>query len=117
MMTGTIGGPTLHEFSTEGCAAIRSASDDGPALLSAERLVSFAPSLCVREEEITLLRALKALDTEQKGYLEEAQLRSAMMSGEECLSAEEVDDMWMAMRDPGTNRAYYCDFAEILARE
>ncbi|KAG5493488.1 hypothetical protein JIQ42_01856 [Leishmania sp. Namibia] len=117
IMTGTLGGPTLLQFSAKGRTAKASVSGDGPVFLSAESLERFAPSVCVREEEATLLRAFEALDTERKGYLEEAPLRSAMMDGEEGLSAEEVDDMWIAMRDPETNRAYYRDFAEILASE
>ncbi|CBZ29863.1 conserved hypothetical protein [Leishmania mexicana MHOM/GT/2001/U1103] len=117
IMTGTLGGPTLHAFAAENLAAITSASDDGPVRLSAERLANFVPSVCVREEEVTLLRAFEALDKDQKGYLEMVELRAAMMEGDECFSSEEVDDMWMAMLDPETNRAYYRDFAEILARE
>ncbi|CAG9580629.1 conserved hypothetical protein [Leishmania major strain Friedlin] len=117
MMTGTLGGPTLHAFAAENRAATTSASEDGPVRLSAERLANFVPSVCVRGEEVTLLRAFEALDKEQKGYLEEVELRAAMMEGDECFSSEEVDDMWMAMLDPETNRAHYRDFAEILARE
>ncbi|TPP53799.1 hypothetical protein CGC20_11080 [Leishmania donovani] len=117
MMTGTLGGPTLHAFAAENFAATTPASDDGPVRLSAERLVNFVPSVCVREEEVTLLRAFEALDKEQKGYLEEVELRAAMMEGDECFSSEEVDNMWMAMLDPETNRAHYRDFAEILARD
>ncbi|KAG5469337.1 hypothetical protein LSCM1_02552 [Leishmania martiniquensis] len=117
MMTGTLGGPTLLPFSTESRASTAPISDDDPVFLSAERLKSFAPSVCVREEKATLLRAFEAIDTEKKGYLEEVQLRSAMKDGEEGLSPEEVDDMWLAMCDPETNRAYYRDFVEILASE
>ncbi|KAK7194740.1 hypothetical protein NESM_000394000 [Novymonas esmeraldas] len=111
MMTGTLGGPTLYEFTV--------AAPDGstPACLSVERLTTFKPSLCVRAEETELFRAFEALDTTNRGYLEEVQLRSAMMEGKESLSAEEAEEMWLAMRDPETNRAHYRDFAEILARD
>ncbi|GET91803.1 hypothetical protein, conserved [Leishmania tarentolae] len=117
MMTGSLGGPTLHALATANSTATTPAGDDNPVRLSAKRLLNFAPSMCVREEEVTLLRAFEALDKEKKGYLEEVELRAAMMEGDECLSTEEMDDMWMAMCDPETNRVYYRDFAEILAKE
>ncbi|KAG5495026.1 hypothetical protein JKF63_02078 [Porcisia hertigi] len=117
MMTGTLGGPTLRKYSTASSAATMPAVEGSGVYLSAERLASFAPSLCVRKDEMTLLRAFEALDIDHRGYLEEDQIRTALMNGEESLLAEEVDIMWMAMCDPETNCAYYRDFAEILARE
>lgn len=114
LMTGTIGGPTLRAFAV---AATESAGESAAGKLSVERLEELKPSLCVRDTEETLFRAFAALDVDQKGYLELEDLRNSMMSEGEPFSSAEVDEMWAAMQDPETNRVYYRDFADVLARE
>ncbi|KAL7700132.1 hypothetical protein N2W54_004922 [Lotmaria passim] len=114
VVTGTIGGPTLREFAV---AAPASAEEAASGKLSFERLEHFTPSLCARDDEATLFRAFEALDVQRKGYLEEDDLRVPMTTEGDRFSAEEANEMWMAMRDPESNRLYYRDFADVLARE
>ncbi|KPA76739.1 hypothetical protein ABB37_07569 [Leptomonas pyrrhocoris] len=114
LLTGTIGGSTLREFAV---AAAASSEEANVGKLSLERLERFAPSLCARDSDATLLRAFEALDMGRKGYLELLDLQATLAAGGERFSSEEVDEMWMAMRDPETDRIYYRDFADVLARE
>jgi Ca2+-binding EF-hand superfamily protein len=113
LLTGTIGGPTLRDSAA---AAAASNGEDNAGKLSLERLERFTPSVCFHDDEATLFRAFQALDVEQKGYLEQSDLTPMMTKGEK-FSTEEADEMWMAMRDPETDRIYYSDFADVLARE
>lgn len=114
LMTGTIGGSTLREFAVTASASTK---ETNTGKLNVERLEQITPSLCVRDDEATLYRAFEVLDVDQKGYLELEDLRSAMMTEGEPFSSAEVDEMWMSMQDPETNRVYYRDFADVLARE
>lgn len=114
LMTGTLGGPTLRNFAV---LATASADKGNEGKIAVERLEQVTPSLCVRDDEATLYRAFETLDVDQRGYLEFEDLRSTMMTEGEPFSSAELQEMWMSMHDSETNRIYYRDFADVLARE
>ncbi|KPI83973.1 hypothetical protein ABL78_6984 [Leptomonas seymouri] len=114
LLTRTIGGSTLREFAV---AAAASGEEANAGKISLERLEKFTPSLCMRDNEASILRAFEALDLEQKGYLVLLDLHTPLTTVGERFSNEEIEEMWRAMQDPETSRLYYRDFVDVLARE
>uniref|UniRef100_A0A7S3DE38 EF-hand domain-containing protein n=1 Tax=Palpitomonas bilix TaxID=652834 RepID=A0A7S3DE38_9EUKA len=71
----------------------------------------------VRDTEETIYKAFKALDPENKGYIEADELRKALTSKGEMFSTEEINDLLTAATDMETGHIYYDDYAEILAED
>ncbi|CAG9463968.1 unnamed protein product [Pedinophyceae sp. YPF-701] len=76
------------------------------------------PSQFVRDSYHKLMRAFRALDKDNNGYITSEQLVSALRSddfGGTGLSDEEVDQALLAAADPEDGRIYYEDYAYLLA--
>ena len=72
-----------------------------------------------RDPADKILRAFRALDTENRGYIEPEELRMHMTRKGEKYSPEEIQDMLSEIKthgqDPETLYIYYEDFAALLA--
>lgn len=106
LLSGVVGGPTLK-------AAAVSAAD----IVLSSRLDNHQPFACVPADEATILRAFQAIDREGKGYLEEDELRVAMMTTGEVFSESEIQEMLLVMQDSKSKHIIYADFADILVHE
>merc|ERR1712094_129683 len=62
------------------------------------------------EEDI--IRAFRALDTENKGYLPTEELRDMMTKNEEHFSADEIGEMLAFAVDPDTGNCNFTEYAE-----
>ena len=64
-----------------------------------------------------LLRAFRALDTEEKGYLTVEEARDYFMNHGQALSQNEMDEMLNAAVDPNTKVIPYSTFVHYLTIE
>ncbi|EPY29988.1 hypothetical protein STCU_04292 [Strigomonas culicis] len=100
LLTGVLGGQTLA----------------ASGLFPQEKLQR-NPRCVIRQSESVIYQALKALDTDNKGYVDVEELRAAMTSDGDRFSDKEVEEMVLALADPETGRLFYSDVAETLASE
>eukprot|EP00656_Telonema_subtile_P022790 TRINITY_DN2401_c0_g1_i2.p2 TRINITY_DN2401_c0_g1~~TRINITY_DN2401_c0_g1_i2.p2 ORF type:complete len:129 (+),score=43.08 TRINITY_DN2401_c0_g1_i2:102-488(+) len=76
---------------------------------------------CITDNEIPtdseedMIRAFKALDTEEKGYLTADELRDHLTKNEEHFSNDEITEMLAFAVDPETGNCVYTEYAEKCA--
>jgi Ca2+-binding EF-hand superfamily protein len=70
----------------------------------------------VRDSYFTILKAFKALDPTDRGFLEAEQLREALAACAEGLSTEEINSMITTAAD-NQGRIYYAEYAYRLATD
>ncbi|CAD2217800.1 hypothetical protein AGDE_01013 [Angomonas deanei] len=99
MMTNVLGGDTLK----------------ATGIIPLDRFGS--PISVQRNTLDEVYRAFKAIDKDNKGYLEPEELKAAMTSEGERFTEDEMEEMLQALVDPETGRLIYEDIAGILSSE
>ena len=73
------------------------------------------PAAYVRDTEDRILRAFRAFDTDEKGYIEADTFKTIMTARGDAFRQEEAEVMLSACVENG--RIYYEDFARMLAED
>mmetsp|Transcript_30648 Transcript_30648/g.97869 ORF Transcript_30648/g.97869 Transcript_30648/m.97869 type:complete len:123 (+) Transcript_30648:477-845(+) len=71
----------------------------------------------LRDSETKLMRAFRAFDPENKGYIDGENLKNLLMTQGDAFRPEEATEMLSAAVDENTGYIYYEDFAGLLAND
>ena len=81
------------------------------------RIVTEKQMEFLRDNEDELLRAFKAFDPDDKGYIDPDYLKDVLTSRGDAFREEEVKELMSAAVDSKTGNIFYEDFAEVLAAD
>lgn len=101
LVTGVLGGDTLLVDS----------------LIPASRLAHQKPTCCQRESAARILQAFKTLDTANRGYLGESQLKKVLSTMGEPMSDAELEEMMLTYLDPEAGVINYSELVSLLAND
>ena len=108
------------------CDAILSdvKNEDGSALISVERFENIMAQALVekktefqRDDYHRLIRAFRAFDTDQKGWINADLMKNLMLSRGDQFTADEVNHLLSVAVDEDTGKIYYEDYAMLLATD
>mmetsp|Transcript_7787 Transcript_7787/g.22162 ORF Transcript_7787/g.22162 Transcript_7787/m.22162 type:complete len:170 (-) Transcript_7787:68-577(-) len=99
-------------------------NEDGSALISIERFENVMAHALVekqaefhRDDYHRLVRAFRAFDTDQKGWINADLLKNLLLSRGDQFSADEVNHFLSVAVDEDTGKIYYEDYAMALATD
>jgi len=81
------------------------------------RIVTEKQMEFLRDNEDKLLRAFKAFDPDDKGFIDPDYLKDVLTSRGDAFREEEVKELMSAAIDSKTGNIFYEDFAEVLAAD